>query len=148
MLITGALIGLCVLVKRHYQKVQNAIAELEQLIGPRTHPTEPAVAPQRDANAPTAVLLVKGFDGLGLATLIAIQQLFPNEFRNIIFVCIGEVDSAMMKSHEEIEAFEKNIADDVRKYYDYAAQSECIRRRAPALVPMRCMSCSDLPGAG
>jgi len=121
-LITGALIGMCLLVKQHYQKVEKAIGELESLVGPRTHPAQPASAPPRDPNAPTAVLLVKGFDGLGLATLITIQQLFPNEFRNIVFVCIGEVDSSMMKSHEDIEAFEKEIADDVRKYYDYAAQ--------------------------
>ncbi len=83
---------------------------------------QPVPAPPRDPNAPTAVLLVKGFDGLGLATLIQIQQLFPNEFRNIVFVCIGEVDSSMLKSHEDIEAYEKKIADDVRTYYDYAAQ--------------------------
>ena len=121
-LITGALIGLCLLVKRHYDRVEKVIAELEQQIGPRTHPVQAVPAPSRDQNAPSAVLLVKGFDGLGLATLIAIQQLFPNEFHNIIFVCIGEVDSSMMKSHEEIEAFEKQIGDDVRMYYDYAAQ--------------------------
>ena len=121
-LITGALLGLCLLVKRHYDRVETAIDELEREIGPRTHPVQPVSAPSRDSNAPTAVLLVKGFDGLGLATLIAIQQLFPNEFRNVIFVCIGEIDSSMLKSHEEIEAFEKNVADDVRMYYDYAAQ--------------------------
>ena len=121
-LITGALIGLCLLVKRHYDRVERAIAELERHIGPRTHPAQPVPAPPRDPNAPTAVLLVKGFDGLGLATLIAIQQLFPDEFRNIVFVCVGEVDSSMLKSHEEIEAFEKQIAGGVRMYYDYAAQ--------------------------
>ena len=121
-LITGALIGLCLLVKRHYDRVEAAITELEQRIGPRTHPVAPASAPPRDPNAPTAALLVRGFDGLGLATLVAIQQLFPNEFRNIIFVCIGEVDSSMLKSHEQIEAFEKKIADEVRMYYGYAAQ--------------------------
>ncbi len=121
-LITGALIGLCLLVKRHYDRVEKAIAELEREVGPKSHPVQPVPAPPRDANAPTAVLLVKGFDGLGLATLIAIQQLFPNEFRNIVFACVGEVDSSMLKSHEEIEAFEKKIADEVRMYYDYAAQ--------------------------
>ncbi len=121
-LITGALIGLCLLVKRHYDRVEKAIEELEQAVGPKTHPVQSVSAPQRDQDAPTAVLLVKGFDGLGLATSIAIQQLFPNEFRNIIFVCIGEIDSAMLKSHEEIEAFEKDISDQVRMYYDYAAQ--------------------------
>jgi amino acid transporter len=120
--ITGGLIGLCLLVKRHYERVGKAIAELERQIGPGTHPVPPASAPPRDRNAPTAVLLVKGFDGLGLATLIAIQQLFPSEFRNVIFVSIGEVDSSMLKSHEEIEEFENKIADEVRKYYDYAAR--------------------------
>lgn len=121
-LITGALIGLCLLVRRHYDRVEAAINDLEERIGPRTHPTAPAPAPARDRSAPTAILLVKGFDGLGLATLFSIQQLFPNEFRNIIFVCVGEVDSSMLKSHEEIEAFEKKIGDEVRMYYDYAAQ--------------------------
>src|SRR5579872_160911 len=120
-LITGALIGLCLQVKRHYGKVEAAIEELEKQVGPRTPPAQPVPAPARDTNAPTAVLLVKGFDGLGLATLIQIQELFPNEFRNIVFACVGEVDSSMLKSHEEIEAFEKKIADDVRTYYDYAA---------------------------
>jgi hypothetical protein len=62
-LITGALIGLCLLVKGHYHRVEKAIAELERQIGPRTHPAQPAVAPPRDPKAPTAVLLVKGFDG-------------------------------------------------------------------------------------
>jgi amino acid transporter len=121
-LITGALIGLCLLVRRHYDRVAAALAELERQFGPRTHPALPRPAPPRDSNAPTAAVLVKGFDGLGLATLFAIQQLFPNEFRNIVFVCVGEVDSSMLKSHEEIEAFEKKIADEVRMYYDYAAQ--------------------------
>jgi amino acid transporter len=121
-LITSTLIGLCLLVKRHYDRVEQAINVLEEQIGPNTHPVPPVPAPQRERTAPTAILLVKGFDGLGLATLIAIQQLFPSEFHNIVFVCIGEVDSSMLKSHEEIEAFEKKIADDVRRYYDYAAQ--------------------------
>jgi len=121
-LITGALIGLCLLVKRHYAKVAQAVEELEKQIGPETLKAQPAIAPPRDPDALTAVLLVKGFDGLGLATLIRIQQLFPNEFHNIVFVCIGEVDSSMLKSHEDIEAFENKIAEDIRRYYDYAAQ--------------------------
>jgi len=120
--ITGALIALCLQVKRHYAKVEAAIDELEERIGPKTVAPQPASAPAREANAPTAVLLVKGFDGLGLATLFDIQQLFSNEFRNVVFVCVGEVDSSIMKSHEDIEAFEQKIADDVRRYYDYAAQ--------------------------
>jgi amino acid transporter len=120
--ITGVVIGFCVIVKRHYKRVEKAIDELEAEIGPKTHPARAVPAPQRDPNAPTAVLLVKGFNGLGLATLLAIGKLFPNEFRNVVFVGVGEVDSAMMRSHEEIEEFEKKMADDVRSYYDYAAQ--------------------------
>ncbi len=120
--ITSALIGFCVIVKRHYDRVERAIAELAAEIDATIHSPQAVPAPPRDPDAPTAVLLVKGFDGLGLATLMSIQRLFPDEFRNVVFVSVGEVDSSLMRSHEEIEEFEKKISDDVRAYYDYAAQ--------------------------
>ena len=48
------------------------------------------------------MLLANGFNGLGLATMLSVQQLFPNEFHNVVFVGVGEVDSSQLKSHEEI----------------------------------------------
>jgi hypothetical protein len=78
-------------------------------------PAEQAPA-ARDPNAPAAVLLVNGFSGLGLATLMMIPRLFGGQFRNVIFVSVGEIDSALLKGHEEVRQLEQQVADDLLEY--------------------------------
>src|SRR5258708_20798714 len=75
---------------------------------------------KRDANAPTAVLLVNGFNGLGLATLMKIPRLFKGQFHNVIFVSVGEVDASLLKGQEEVDQLERQIADDMREYCQLA----------------------------
>ena len=58
--------------------------------------------PPRDPDLPTAVLMVNGFNGLGLATLTIIATLFPEQFHNVVFICVGEVDSALFKGPEDL----------------------------------------------
>src|SRR4029077_10552859 len=115
-------IALCYGVRNHYKRVAKAIEQLEVDILPQLYSAKALDPSPRDPNAPTAVLLVNGFNGLGLATMLKIEQLFPGEFRNIVFVGVGEVDSALLRSHEEIEEVEKQIADDLLSYYDFASQ--------------------------
>src|SRR5437868_3393128 len=67
-------------------------------------------------------LLVSGFNGPGLATMLMVRQLFPNEFRNIVFIGVAEVDSSLLKSHEEIEQLEKQVSDDLLSYCEFASQ--------------------------
>jgi amino acid transporter len=121
-LITGALIALCYSVRRHYWRVSKAIEQLEADILPSLYAAEARPPMARDPNAPTAVLLVNGFSGLGLATLLKVEQLFPGEFRNVVFVSVAEIDSSLLKSHEEIEKAEQEIKDDLLSYYDFASQ--------------------------
>jgi hypothetical protein len=47
--------------------------------------------PAFDASAHSAILPVSGFNGLGLATLMAIPRLFKDQFRNVVFVTVGEI---------------------------------------------------------
>jgi hypothetical protein len=60
--------------------------------------------------------LVNGFNGLGLATLTQIPRLFDAQFRNLIFIGVGEVDSALLKGPEEMQALEQSVADDLLEY--------------------------------
>ena len=78
-------------------------------------------APPRDPALPTAVLMVNGFNGLGLATLTSIASLFPNQFRNVVFISVGEVDSALFKGPEDLEQLEARITDDLLEYCQLAA---------------------------
>src|SRR5262249_42004509 len=120
--ITSALVGLCIVVRGHYDHVARAIEKLEADILPKLYTANPVEPGLRDPEAPTAVILVSGFNGLGLATMLQIEELFPKQFRNMVFVGVGEVDSSKMRSHEEIETLESRIADDLQSYLDLASQ--------------------------
>ncbi len=117
--VTGLVVGLCFLVRRHYRGVQlslkrlNAILEVlpPQPSGPRT-----AV----DRRAPTAVLLVGGYGGLGVHALLTVQRTFPNFFKNFVFVSVGVVDSASMKGIEEVERVRMRTETALERYVDLA----------------------------
>jgi hypothetical protein len=89
---------------------------LEADILPQIYAAAEQTPAARDPNAPTAVLLVNGFSGLGLATLMMIPRLFGGQFRNVIFVSVGEVDSGLLKGPEEVAQLEQQVADDLIEY--------------------------------
>jgi amino acid transporter len=117
---TGGVVLTCYMVRRHYARVGRAIDRLEVEILPQIFNATAKEAPMRDPDAPTAVLLVSGFNGLGLATLTTLARLFDNHFRNVIFVSVGEVDSALLKSPEEVQVLESKVADDLLEYCQLA----------------------------
>jgi Amino acid permease len=118
---TGCVVAVCFLVHHHYERVKRAIEQLEVEVLPQLFnaPTKEPVP--RDPAAPTAVLMVSGFNGLGLATLTSVARLFANQFRNVVFVCVGEVDSALFRGPEELRQLEARIADDLLEYCQFAA---------------------------
>ena len=116
-LVTGTLVGLCFSIRRHYQNVEANLSRLNTII--EVLPKEPpAAVPAIDHKKPTAVLLVGGYGGVGIHALLTIQRLFPNHFRNVVFVSIGVIDVATMKGVEEVErlrtATRKSLEDYVR----------------------------------
>ena len=119
--ITGAVVAVCYLVRRHYRLVTKAVEQLEADLLPEMYAaTASQKPPRRDPNAPTAVLLVNGFNGLGLATLMKIPRLFKGQFHNVIFVSVGEVDASLLKGPEEVNQLERQIADDMLEYCQLA----------------------------
>jgi amino acid transporter len=113
---TGGVIAACYVVRRHYRLVGKAIEQLEADVLPRLYAAAGKEPAPRDVNAPTAALLVNGFNGLGLASLMSIPRLFPDHFKNVVFVSVGEVDSALLKGPEDVERLENQVADDLEEY--------------------------------
>jgi amino acid transporter len=120
-LMTGGLIAGCYMVRGHYDRVRKAIEQLEADILPEIFAAAGKPPATRDPSAPTAVILVSGFNGLGLATLTTVQRLFGNQFRNIVFVSVAEVDSAQLKGPEEVKRLEQQVADDLVEYCRFAS---------------------------
>ncbi len=117
--LTACLIGVCGLIKRHYGWVKRNLSRLDEIM--TALPTEsPASAPPLDPKAPTAVLLVGGYGGLGVHSLLAIQRLFPNYYKNFIFVSVGTIDSATFKGVEAVEEVRETTEKSLQRYVELA----------------------------
>ena len=113
--LTSALIGLCLLIKRHYRAVMRSLSRLDEIL--TTLPTtQEAAPPPLSPKAPTAVMMVGGYGGLGIHSLLAVQRLFPNHYKNFIFVSVGVIDSATFKGVEAVEDVRRRTETALKRY--------------------------------
>lgn len=105
----------CLRVRRHYDSIRGGLRQLDDILG--NLPTSGAPNDQPlGVNAPTAVILVSGFNGLGVHTLLSTLRFFPGLYRQFIFVSIAVVDSGHFKGREAIEALQRETGEHVDRY--------------------------------
>ncbi|WP_243311818.1 APC family permease [Fundidesulfovibrio agrisoli] len=116
-LITAALAALALKIKRHYDETWEQIRALDTLVESVGSPTpDPAAAPAEDTDAKTAVILVNGYNGLGLHTLTNVLRLHGEEFKNYVFLQVGVVDVQVMRDHAELDRLKQTIRSSMDKY--------------------------------
>jgi hypothetical protein len=117
--VTGLVVGFCFVIRRHYRDVQASLHRLNDILGALPqHANGPS--PALDPKAPTAVLLVGGYSGLGVHALLTVQRTFPGFFKNFLFVSVGVVDSAAMKGVEEVDRVRLRTQSSLERYVDLA----------------------------
>jgi amino acid transporter len=117
--VTGLVVGLCFVIRRHYRTVQDNLKRLDailEVLPPHAGGPRPVIDPK----LPTAVLLVGGYGGLGVHSLLTIHRTFPGFFRNFIFLSVGVVDSAAMKGIEEVDRVRLRTQTALEQYVDLA----------------------------
>lgn len=116
---TAAVVALSFGVHAHYRNTQAKLARLDALVTAAEVPGESrdlAPAAARGAVIPrTAVILVNGFNGLGLHTLLGAVRLF-GRFRDYVFVQVGVVDAGNFKGAEEVARLRAHIAAEAGRY--------------------------------
>ncbi len=124
LLVTGVVVGMAFLIRRHYRGTAQQLARLDALVPAVTvDVSTPATAVTVcDPSAKTAVLLVNGFNGLGLHTLLSVLRMFPGVFRNFVFVQVGVVDAGNFKGAGELENLQRHIAESAGRYAGYMRQ--------------------------
>ena len=118
-LVTGAFAGTCFLINRYYKSVTKKLKGLDESLGTIEIKGEPNLAPP-DPNEHTAVILVGGYSGLGVHTLLNSVRFVPNHFKNMIFISVGVVDSGNFKGAEEVEHLRAFTEASLEKYVDLA----------------------------
>ncbi len=128
LVVTGTLIAIVIAIKSHYTRTARLLRNLDALIAATESPSTeiiPGIAPRSresqefDPQARTAVVLVNGFNGLGLHTLFSIFRMFGDVFRNFVFVQIGLIDAGIFKGATELEQLEQKVKSDVDSYVSY-----------------------------
>lgn len=120
LLATALICAMCVLIRRHYAHTALSLKRLdESLLNIPLPPGEPTQAPLKKT-APTAILTVTSFGGLGVHTLLNLFRIFPNQFRQIVFVSVAAIDSGQFKGMDEIDALRANTEAELKKCVEYA----------------------------
>ena len=121
LMLTGGLIVLCFLIRRHYRKVQRNLERLDEILG-ELPVTGHRQAGKVDPAAPTAVLLVGSYAGLGIHSMLSIHRLFPGYFKNFIFVSIGVIDSATFTNVEAVDEVREQTERNLIRYVELATR--------------------------
>jgi amino acid transporter len=116
LVVTAGFVTVCVLVRRHYRSVSHALMAFDRQM--KTAPIPPSTTParDRDPSAPTAVLLVSGFNGLGIHSLLTLYRLYPGHYRNFVFVSVGVVDYDRFQSEDEILRLREETVVALKRY--------------------------------
>ena len=104
--IIGAFAGVVLIIRHHYDYVSGLITELNAkiIIYPSYMRMIKNDTPRKvNLEDKTAVLLVNGFNGLGMLALSSIFELFGGVYKNFVFVQIGVIDAGVFKGADEIK---------------------------------------------
>ncbi len=123
LLCTGAVIGLCFVIRGHYRRVRYRLAALYQDVK-HLGGTDLLPIPIADPKGATAAVLVPSFGGIGIHTVLNVFRAFPNHFKNLVFISVGIIDSGGFKGADAVESLEADTEKMLRRYTAVATELE------------------------
>ncbi|WP_092401485.1 MULTISPECIES: APC family permease [Candidatus Ichthyocystis] len=102
LLITSAVIICCIWIKNHYSQMEKSIESIDESLahlpyGTITNPVK--LSP----NEPTAAFIIGSSRGVGMHDLRWVQKMFPNHFKNFVFINVETVDAESYVEEIEIK---------------------------------------------
>jgi amino acid transporter len=123
LVVTTALVAAAFAIRRHYQDVLGCLKRLDVIVEAAKVSASGSIvsnAPAFDPKGRTAVILVNGYNGLGLHTMLNALRLFGGSFKNLVFIQVGAVDAGNFKGAAEIEALRAHVNEECERYAAFA----------------------------
>lgn len=118
LLVTSLVIFLCLLIKRHYRKVAKQLQAIDAVFS--TLPVhECHDFPRLDPAQATAVFFVGKSRGAAMHTLLWAQRMFPDHFKNYIFLSAGIVDVENFGSHDPMLRMQESVEENLQYFIDF-----------------------------
>jgi hypothetical protein len=120
LLLTAGLICLVAVIRKQYGIISRLLHQLNDWahVDIALHVKESDREAVFDPKGKTAILLVNGFNGLGLHTLCNVFKMFKGVFKNFVFVQVGIIDVGAFRSVEEIARVKERIESEVKRYVE------------------------------
>ncbi len=119
LLVTGAVAGVCVAVRRHYDAVKAMVSRIDDTYVVRQDWPENLPAPSLTPDAPTAIILIGASRGAGMRTLRWVLDNSEARFRNFVFVSIGEVDRDSFDSERTLALLKSRVRNSLGYFTSY-----------------------------
>jgi amino acid transporter len=120
LLITGLFVAGSLGIRRHYRDAQESMQRLDELLlALPTVTVAEAQEPMVRRQASTAVVMVSGYNGLGMHVFFSIVKQFPGMFRNFVFISAGVVDTSVFKGAAEVENLAHNLREQLGNYVEF-----------------------------
>jgi hypothetical protein len=113
--ITSCLVIVAYLIHHYYYGVGQRLKKLDDTLAKLVTLPEPNQA-EPDPAKPTAVILVGGYSGLGVHTMLNAIRFVPGYFANFVFVSVGVVDSGNFKGSDAVDALRDHTQANLDKY--------------------------------
>ncbi len=131
-LVTGTIIVIGLLIRRHYDGVSKRMKEIEAelggaMFGNSSGKPMPEEKPKMDPRQPTAVFLIGGSSAPGMHTFLWVQRLFPGVFKNFVFASVGEIDTEEFSDEASWHTLRRDTKTMLKQYVDF-----CTLRGLPA----------------
>ena len=118
LVLTGALVLLAIGIQRHYTYTRSLLQRLDTLAeavetSTKTQSESEIICNPKDK---TAVILVSGFNGLGLHALFGVLRVFAGHFKNFVFIQVGVVDAGNFKGSAEVDRLRHHCLEGLDRY--------------------------------
>ena len=117
-LITSMVIGVCILIRNHYRDTKNKIKAVDVVFANQPNGHEQQY-PEADPELPTAAFIVGSSRGGGLHAWLWVQRMFPDHFRNFVFINARTVDAHAYGGQESIELLRTDATVSLDYFVDF-----------------------------
>ncbi len=124
LLVTSAVIAVCLLIKRHYDHTQRLLARVDDAYSVKMDWEESLEPLPTDPAAATAVFFIGANRGAGMYTLRHTMEKFPNGFHNYIFAAVGEVDRQNFDGEGTLANLQLKIENSLHYFTTYCASRD------------------------
>jgi amino acid transporter len=116
-MVTLSCVAICFLIHRYYAKVGQRLKKLDETLSRINADGEPVQA-EPDPRQPAAVVLVGGYSGLGIHTMLSAIRFTPGYYKSFIFISTGVLDMGVFKGGGMVDSLQAYVQDSLEKYVE------------------------------